>query len=294
MTRAEAARRVPLRPGERIAIVAGGGKLPLDVAESLAASGYPPFVVMVEGEANPALASFDHVRLSLERLADLGSVLKREGITKAVFAGAIDRRPKLTAMRPSLNLLRFLPRVIAGLARGDDGALRAIVGAVESLGIQVVGAHEIAPDLLAAEGPITTARPNTSDWRDIEAGAEAARAIGQLDIGQGAVAIGGRAIALEGIEGTDGLLERVAAMRSHGRLAGKRRGVLVKCAKPSQELRVDLPTIGPDTVVNAYAAGLAGIGVEAEHSLVLDQAGVIAEADRLGLFVVGIPWAKRS
>src|SRR5690606_31280220 len=119
MTRAEAARRVPLRPGERIAIVAGGGKLPLDVAESLAASGHPPFVVMVEGEANPALASFDHVRLSLERLADLGSVLKREGVTKAVFAGAIDRRPKLTAMRPSLNLLRFLPRVIAGLARGD-------------------------------------------------------------------------------------------------------------------------------------------------------------------------------
>ena len=172
--------------------------------------------------------------------------------------------------------------------------LRALAAAVEALGVKVVGAHQIAPDLLASEGPMTSTAPQKPDWRDIDAAAAAARAIGVLDIGQGAVAIGGRAIALEGVEGTDGMLERVRELRSHGRLAGKKRGVLVKCAKPGQELRMDLPSIGPDTVTMAHAAGLAGIGVEADRSLVLDMANVIGEADRLGLFVIGLPPERPS
>ena len=230
--------------------------------------------------------------LALEDFASLGDVLKRRGVTHAVFAGGIERRPKISALKPSLALLRFLPRVLVSLAKGDDGALRALATGLESFGVKVVGAQEIAPDLLACEGVMTGIKPRKTDWRDIEAAAAAARAIGALDIGQGAVAIGGRAIALEGIEGTDGMLERVKDLRSHGRLAGKQRGVLVKCAKPGQELRMDLPSIGPTTVTAAHAAGLAGIGVEAERSLVLDLAGVIAEAERLGLFVVGIPPEK--
>ncbi len=203
---------------------------------------------MVQGEASADLASFDHEELALENFASLGALLKRRGVTHAVFAGGIGRRPKLSALKPSLALLRFLPRVLVGFAKGDDGALRALASALESFGVKVVGAHEIAPDLLASEGPMTSASPQKSDWRDIDAAAAAARAIGALDIGQAAVAIGGRAIALEGIEGTDGLLERVKALRGHGRIAGKTRGVLVKCAKPGQELRLDLPTIGPATV----------------------------------------------
>ena len=276
-----------------MAVVAGSGRLPVDLAESLAAHGHKPFVVMVQGEASADLASFDHEELALENFAGLGSLLKRQGVTHAVFAGGIGRRPRLSALKPSLALLRFLPRVLVGFAKGDDGALRALAGALESFGVKVVGAHEIAPDLLASEGPMAGVSPQKSDWRDIEAAAAAARAIGALDIGQAAVAIGGRAIALEGIEGTDGLLERVKALRGHGRIAGKTRGVLVKCAKPGQELRMDLPTIGPATVTAAHAAGLAGIGVEAERSLVLDLAGVIEAADRLGLFVVGLPRENR-
>jgi DUF1009 family protein len=272
-----------------MAVVAGSGRLPVDLAESLAAHGHKPFVVMVQGEASADLASFDHEELALESFAGLGSLLKRRGVTHAVFAGGIGRRPKLSALKPSLALLRFLPRVLVGFAKGDDGALRVLAGTLELFGVSVVGAHEIAPDLLASEGKIAGVSPQKSDWRDIEAAAAAARAIGVLDIGQAAVAIGGRAIALEDIEGTDSLLQRVKALRGHGRIAGKTRGVLVKCAKPGQELRLDLPTIGPATVAAAHAAGLAGIGVEAERSLVLDLAGVIEAADRLGLFVVGLP-----
>lgn len=286
--------RLQLRPGDRIAIVAGSGRLPIDLAENLAARGDRPFVAMTQGEASAALAAFDHEELPLEDFASLGAMLKRHGVTHAVFAGGIARRPKVTALKPSLALLRFLPRAVAALGKGDDGVLRALASGLESLGVKVVGAHDIAPDLLATEGPMGAVSPQKSDWRDIEAAAAAARAIGALDIGQAAVAVGGRAIALEGIEGTDGLLERVRHLRPHGRIAGKTRGVLVKCAKPGQELRMDLPTIGPATVTAAHAAGLAGIGVEAERSLVLDLAKVIAEADRLGLFVVGLPPERPS
>jgi DUF1009 family protein len=293
MTATETRGRLQLKSGDRIAVVAGSGRLPLDLAENLAAQGHAPFVVMVTGEASPELASYDHEELTVENFAGLAPLLKRQGTTHVVLAGGISRRPKLSALKPSLALLKLLPRALSALKKGDDGMLRALAAEVESRGIKMVGAHEIAPDLLASEGSMTAAAPQASDWRDIEAAAEAARAIGALDIGQAAVAIGGRAIALEGVEGTDGLLERVKGLRSHGRLAGKTRGVLVKCAKPGQELRMDLPSIGPGTVTAAHAAGLAGIGVEAERSLVLDLANVIGEADRLGLFVVGLPREKR-
>lgn len=280
--------------GDKIAIVAGSGRLPIDLAESLAARGRTPFVALVRGEADHALSSYDHEEIEIENFAGLAPLLKRNGATHAVFAGGISRRPRLSRLKPSLALLQLLPRVLANISKGDDGVLRALAGVVESYGIKMVGAHEIAPDLLAPAGSMTAAVPEKSDWRDLEAAREAALAIGALDIGQAAVAIGGRAIALEGIEGTDGLLDRVRDLRSNGRIAGKKRGVLVKCAKPGQELRLDLPTIGPSTVTAAHAAGLAGIGVEAGHSLVLDARNVVSEADRLGLFVVGLPSTKRN
>ena len=182
-------------------------------------------------------------------------------------------------MRPSLALLGVLPRLVSSLAKGDNALLKAIVGLIEESGVKVVGAHEIVPDLLAGEGVMTRAKPTAADRSDLAAAFAAAKAIGALDIGQAAVAIGGRVIALEGIEGTDGLLARTVSCATHGRLAGKKRGVLVKCAKPGQELRADMPAIGPQTVTAAHAAGLAGIGVEAGRSLILDYETVSRRAD---------------
>jgi DUF1009 family protein len=182
----------------------------------------------------------------------------------------------------------MLPRLVPALGRGDNALLGTVVKLIEGLGPKVVGAHELVPDLLAEEGVMTKARPTSADRRDLDAAFAAAKAIGALDIGQAAVAVGGRVIAVEGIEGTDGLLARAKALRAHPRLSGKRRGVVVKCAKPGQELRADLPTIGPQTVRAAHEAGLAGIGVEAAHSLILDRETVRSAADSLGLFVVGL------
>lgn len=294
-TTAEGGGRLQLPPDARVGIIAGGGRLPTDVANGLGEQGHKPFVLMVQGEALPesALGKFEHEVLSLENIGSLVGILRRRGITHVVLAGEIRRRPRLGAMRFNLGLLAIVPLVISALARGDDGLLKVVVRGLEARGFTVVGAHQIVPDLTATEGALTRLAPSTADWKDIEAAHEAAIAIGMLDIGQGAVAVGGRAIALEGIEGTDGLLARVRELRGHGRLAGKKGGVLVKCAKPGQELRVDLPSIGLQTVEGAHAAGLAGIAVEAGRSLVLDSSALIAKADALGLFVVGLPAKER-
>lgn len=294
MTKTETAQaRLDLSPGARVGIVAGGGSLPVEVAASSAELGYPPFVILMEGEADRLLElrRYEHETLALEAIGSLLPLLKRHRITHLVLAGEIKRRPRLTRLRPSLSLLAVIPIVVKALARGDDGLLKVVARGLETRGIKVVGAHEIVPNLVAAEGLLTKAAPRTSDWRDIEAGLAAAKAIGALDIGQAAIAVGGRTIALEGIEGTAGLLDRAKLLRGHGRIAGKTRGVLVKCAKPGQELRADLPSIGPQTVEAAHAAGLAGIAVEAGRSLILEGPETISRANALGLFIIGLPAA---
>lgn len=278
-----------LGPNDRVAVIAGNGMLPHNVADGLYRIGHRPLVVAIEGEAVFDAAS-DRYELMPIKLAHIGTVipmLKRRGVTHLVMAGGVESRPPLKSLRIRPGLLLFLPKLLWAYARGDDGLLSTLIDYVESHGIHVVGAHQVAPELLAPNQVMTRARPTATDEKDISAALEAARAIGRLDIGQGAVAVGGRAIALEGIEGTDGLLERAVELRSHGRLAGKKRGVLVKCAKPGQETRADLPTIGPRTVTDAHAAGLVGIAVEAGRSFILETAETVRRADELGLFILG-------
>lgn len=283
-----------LAPGERVAVIAGSGRLPANVVEGLATAGHDPFVVLIAGEADSDanLRAHDHATLEIESFGSLAPLFRKKGITHVVLAGGVARRPRLWRMRPTPWLLSIVAKALYGLSRGDDGLLRTIVRVFEDEGFKIVGAHEIVPDLLSPEGVLTKAAPTAADRRDLDAAFGAAKAIGKLDIGQAAIAIGGRVVALEGIEGTDGLLERTQGMRDHGRLAAAKRGVLVKCAKPGQELRADLPAIGPATVEGAHAAGLAGIGVEAGRSLMLDHAELIARADELGLFIIGLPTGK--
>jgi UDP-2,3-diacylglucosamine hydrolase len=273
MARTEQASHPLLQPGDTIAIVAGSGQLPIDLANHLRDQGIPPLVVMVEGEAAPELSEFDHETIALEEFPGFLPLLRRRKVTHAVFAGGIGRRPRLRDLKLTFAFLTFIPRALMALKRGDDGLLRTIASVVEGL---------------AKAGNMTRVAPTKADFADIRAAEEAALAIGLLDIGQAAVAVGGRAIALEGIEGTEGLLQRVKDLRSHGRIAGRKRGVLAKCAKPGQEERLDLPTIGPQTVRAAHEAGLAGIAVEAGHSLVVDFGKVVEEADRFGMFVFGL------
>lgn len=275
----------------RVGLIAGGGALPVEIARRLADAGHAPFVLVIKDEGFPErpMQGVECDSVMLEEMGSITGRLKSAGVSHVVFAGSVARRPRLSRIRWSLGLLSMLPRLVPALRRGDDAALRAAIAHLEDSGLTVVGAHEIVPDLLASEGVLTRAAPLATDWRDIRAAREAARAIGALDIGQAAIAIGGRAVALEGIEGTDGLLERMIALRTHGRLAAAPRGVIAKCMKPKQESRADLPAIGPATVTAAHRAGLAGIVVEAGRSLVLERERAVEEADSLGMFIVGLP-----
>lgn len=277
--------------GGTVAVIAGGGRLPIELVQGLRARGETPFMVLLDGEVeDPAVfADLPQMTIRLEQAGAVMPHLKQQGVKRLVLAGTVKRRARLSRMRPILPLLPVVGRLATAFAKGDDNLLRVIVSYVEGHGIKVVGAHELMPDLLVPAGLHTRRKPTAADRRDIEAALAAAKAIGALDIGQAAVSIGGRAIALEGIEGTDGLLERVAALRDHGRLAGRKGGVLVKCAKPGQELRADLPTIGLHTVAAAHAAGLNGIATEAEASLALGFGDMVAKADDLGLFIIGLP-----
>ncbi len=283
-------------PQGRLGLVAGSGSLPVLLARSLVARGEDaPYVLTITGEARAHdFAGCETAPIALEEIGDLVGRLRSAGVTHCVLAGGVASRTSLRRMRPSLGLLRILPAYIRARTKGDDGVLKAIIGHLEASDIAVLGAHEIAPDLLAGEGLLAGPRPSASAMRDIEAAREAALAIGALDIGQAAIAVGGRAVALEGIEGTDGLLERMAGLRGHGRLAGRTGGVLVKCAKPRQELRADLPAIGPKTVTDTRIAGLEGIAVEAGRCFILDHAATLAKAESEGIFLYGMPAGTTS
>ncbi|WP_027684834.1 LpxI family protein [Rhizobium leguminosarum] len=273
----------------RLAIIAGGGFLPSYVAEAARAAGENPVIVALKDESDRRWEGYDHAIIGIGDFAALEGLLNRYGIGRVVMSGSVRRRPEWREVRPTLRTLMKMPAAIRTLlSGGDDTVLQMVIRLIEGNGRRVVGAHEIAPDLLAAVGPLGTAIPGEEDRRDINRAAEAAEMLGRLDVGQGAVAIGGRIVALEGLEGTDEMLERVAGLRAVGRISPRRRGALVKLCKPQQDIRADLPAIGVSTVLNARKAGLAGVAVEAGRSLVLDRAAVIKAADEAGLFVCGI------
>lgn len=273
----------------RLAIIAGNGLLPSYVAQAARAAGDDPFVISLKGELDRSWDGYDHDTVGVGDLAALDRLFKKYGIRRVVMSGGVRRRPEWREVRPTLRTIGKIPGVIRTLlSGGDDTVLQMVIKLIEADGRRVIGAQDIAPDLLASVGPIGTVAPGRDDVADILRAAEAADALGKLDVGQGSVSVGGRIVALEGVEGTDGMLERVAALRASGRISPRRRGVLVKLCKPQQDLRADLPSIGLSTVTNAQKAGLAGIAVEAGRALILDRQAVMAAADAAGMFVCGL------
>lgn len=273
-----------------VGLIAGGGALPVDIAGRLLTEGVQSRVFPIEGEADAdqKFSGLPREAIAIEDFGGLVALLRRHGVTHVLMAGTVKRRPKIASLRPHMGLVRVFIEVVWALARGDDSLLRAIINHIEKRGIRVISAQDILPELLVAEGQVAGPRLSKRDRADIVAAVEAAKAIGAIDVGQAAIAVGGRAIALEGIEGTDGLLTRMIELRDHGRLAGAKGGVLAKCAKPDQEMRADLPAVGPDTIDAAARAGLAGIALEAGRSLILDRDETLRRAENHGLFVFGL------
>lgn len=273
----------------RLGIIAGSGLLPVYVAEAARRAGEDPLIIQLRHESDSRFVGFDSVEIGVGDMAGLRDALAKGSIRRVVLSGGVKRRPEFREIRPTLATLVKLPSVVRTLlSGGDDTVLQMVIRLIEAHGATVIGAHDVAPDLIATLGPQGTVRPDEDALRDIVKAAAAATALGALDVGQGAVSVGGRIVALEGVEGTDRMLARVAELRDEGRISARRRGVLVKMCKPTQDVRADLPTIGRSTVVNAARAGLGGIAVEAGRALVLEREAMIAAANEAGLFVCGI------
>jgi DUF1009 family protein len=272
----------------RLGLIAGGGGLPLEIAEHCRRAGRPVFVVRLKGFADPALAAYDGVEVGLAELGKCIRALKRAACEAVCLAGQV-RRPDFAQLAPDLRGLAALPGAIAAGRKGDDALLRFLVGEFEKEGFGVEGAEAVMGELALPLGPLGRCAPGSDQLADALQALAAARAIGRLDIGQAAVVCDGLVLAVEAQEGTDAMLQRVASLPAHLRGSERApRGALAKAPKPIQETRVDLPTIGLATVRGAAAAGLAGIVGEAGRLLVLDRAEAVALADELGLFILGV------
>ncbi len=270
----------------RLGIVAGAGSLPAAIAEEAKAAGGDPFILGFAGSAEPSIERFPHAYANIGQAGRILSTLRREGCTRLVFIGAL-RRPNLFRIRIDAGLIRHLPQLLGLLKGGDDTALRGAGRFFEAQGFEIVGAHEIAPRLLAPEGSFSRLLPRVQDLEDIKQGFKVAHGLGVFDIGQAAVVSHGYVLAVEAAEGTDSMLRRCAGLNGWGYSA--RKGVLVKRPKPGQDRRFDLPGIGPQTVELAAEAGLAGIAVEAGSVLLAEVDELVSRANERGLFLYGVP-----
>lgn len=273
------------------AVVSGSGLLPVTIIRALLDYGHKPFVVLLADDIDKSLYEqyiLKHcafVEIAASELSLLIKELQQHNIVNVVLAGGVKARPKLKDLKIDWINFLALKQVLLNLKNGDDALLRSFINFLEKFGFKILGPQDIVPELLAPPVSILTKNsPDRYEKRNLLKAIEAAKTLGSLDIGQAAVAVGGHVVALEGAEGTDNMLLRVKQMRCD-KLIANAGGVLVKAAKPNQELRIDLPTIGLDTVHIAHECGLKGIGIEAGYSFILEKEQVIQQANKYGLFI---------
>jgi len=267
----------------KLGIIAGGGSIPKMLIEHCAAQGRDFFVLAIEGNADKALIT-DDIPHQWIRIGQAGTGFKRfaeEKVQDVIMIGTI-KRPGFFDLVPDLRTTAFFAKVGAK-ALGDDGILRALVNEIEAEGMTVRGIHEVMSDLLVKPGILGRHKPDKQALVDIRRGIDVALALGKLDVGQSVVVQQGLVLGVEGIEGTDELIRSCGEYRRKGD-----GGVLVKLRKPQQDMRIDLPTIGPRSVSRAQESGLRGIVVHAGNGLIVDEAETIRLADKAGLFIMGI------
>ena len=272
-----------------VGLIAAGGVMPFAVADSLIARGLTPVLFALKGACDPvAVERFRHHWISVGQIGRAMKLFRSENCRDLVFIGTLVR-PALSEIRLDWGTLRVVGPMLAAFRGGDDHLLSGIGRIFEKDGFRMVGIRDVAPDVLMPEGCLTRALPDDIAAADIAKGRDVLRALSPFDIGQAAIVIDGHVVAVEDIEGTDGLLARVARLRAEGRIRAKAgRGTLVKAPKSGQDLRFDLPTVGPRTVEGAAAAQLAGIAVIAGNTIAVEPQAMIEAADSAGLFVTGV------
>lgn len=266
-----------------LGIVAGGGPLPAQVAMAAQAAGRELFIAGIDGYADPLLLQpFRHQFFRLGAVGAMINAFREHGCTDLVMIGPV-KRPSFFSLRPDAEGARLLARIGKAAFLGDDGLLAALVAVLSDEGFRVLGAHEIMSDAVVPEGLLTKIEPDARAMADIERGIAVLKLVGAADIGQACVVQQGLVLAMETVEGTDAMLERIPSVKRPG--PG---GILIKIAKPQQERRADLPTIGPQTVSHAVKAGLRGLAFEAGGTILVNRDMLIQIADREGVFLLAI------
>ncbi len=268
---------------KKLGIIAGAGALPHCLIEACERMHRDFYVLGLKGQANPK--EYDKaLPMSWIRLGSVGKafrIFKKQKVQEVVFIGAV-KRPSLIGLWPDFRGIKTLAK-LSLKALGDDGLLKFIVKEVESEGMKVVGIDDILPQLLAKKGVYTRMVPTPRDSVDIKRGVEVAHLLGKADVGQSVIVQQGLVLSVEGIEGTDALIRRSADLKRRG--GG---GVLVKMCKPQQDRRVDLPTIGPQTVQSVKNAGFSGIAIQSGAVLISQSEQTVKLANQLGIFIVGV------
>ncbi|MFZ4606605.1 MAG: UDP-2,3-diacylglucosamine diphosphatase [Caulobacter sp.] len=273
---------------KKLGIIAGGGGLPAEIAERCRRTGRAYFVVRLRGFADDGTLGHPSADIGLGELGKVFKTLRKERCEAVCLVGTV-ARPDFGKLKPDMRGMAALPTIITAARKGDDALLRAVLDEFSKEGFLIEGAHEAAESMTLPLGRLGAIAPDERHSEDIQRALIAARAIGRLDIGQGAVVCDGLVLAVEAQEGTDAMLRRVRELPEAIRgVPGATRGVLAKAPKPIQHADVDMPTIGVATVRGVAQAGLAGIVGEAGRLLIVDREETLAMADDLGLFILGV------
>jgi len=271
-----------------LGIICGSGSIPLAVAAAVERRGRRVMLFALRGFVDArAVAAYPHCWIAIGQFGRFRRLARAEGCRDLVLVGGLVR-PAIRQVRLDWATLVEMPRIIRAFRGGDDHLLTGIGRILEGDGFRVLGAHEVAPDITAPSGALGRHRPDAGSAADIARGFEMLAAMSPFDVGQAVVIGKGHVLAVEAAEGTDAMLQRVAALREEGRIRLPRGvGVLIKAPKQRQDRRFDLPSIGPDTVLHAAQAGLAGIAVVAAGTIVAEPQRLVEAADANGLFVLG-------
>lgn len=261
-------------------LIAGGGRFPLMVAESARAEGHELVAAAIREEAAPeieqAVASCHWI--SLGDLSKLIKIFREAGVSEAVMAGRVQHKQIFSAIRPDWRLLKVLNAL---RRKNTDSLIGAVAEVLEGEGIRLLDSTLFLKPYLATVGPMTRRKPDSNEAKDIAYGREVAAALAGFDIGQSVVVCEQACVAVEAMEGTDAVIERSAT------LARERKLTVVKCAKPNQDMRFDVPVIGPTTIGKMQRANATALAVEAGRTLLLDKEELLAAAEQAKIAVWG-------
>src|SRR5580704_405916 len=272
-----------------LAIICGGGSFPGAVADAVARRGRRPVMFGLEGWADAAVIErYAHYWIPIGQAGRFFRLARAENCREVLFIGTV-LRPPIAQLRLDWQTIKAMPGLVRAYRGGDDKLISGVAKIAENGGLKVVGVKDVAPEVFVPEGVLGRCQPTERDRTDIARALKVIAALGPYDVGQAAVVADNNVLAVEGAEGTDNLLARIAELRRLGRITlAPGIGVLVKAPKPGQDRRFDLPSIGPRTVENVARAGLAGLAVTTGSTMIAEAEQVIAAADRAGIFIVGV------